>query len=322
MSKFQVRKKLRKACSKAKYVALGTVGIGQTSFSQGRSRLGIRKATFGLATVTLLGIATAQAADAAAVRAGFDASTLPRNDDDSTGLVNTGFTTNFFGVSRDQLFVNNNGNITFDAPQSTYTPFNLTSTGRQIIAPFFADVDTRGAGSREVTYGTGTVDSRNAFGANWVNVGYFPSAANKLNSFQLVLVDRSDTGAGNFDIEFNYDKIQWETGGASGGSNGLGGSSARAGFSNGTGAPGTSFELAGSAVNGAFLDGGPNSLIANRLNSNVDGRYIFAARNGNIEQPSNPVPEPLTILGSLAAGSIGAALRRKYNQQQKETAKV
>ncbi|NJM69889.1 MAG: PEP-CTERM sorting domain-containing protein [Scytonema sp. RU_4_4] len=40
-------------------------------------------------------------------------------------------------------------------------------------------------------------------------------------------------------------------------------------------------------------------------------------------QPSNPVPEPLTILGSLAAGSFGVALRRKYNkQQQKETAEV
>ncbi|NJR74693.1 MAG: PEP-CTERM sorting domain-containing protein [Scytonema sp. CRU_2_7] len=35
-------------------------------------------------------------------------------------------------------------------------------------------------------------------------------------------------------------------------------------------------------------------------------------------QPSNPVPEPLTILGSLAAGSFGVALRRKYNKQQQK----
>ncbi|MBW4591465.1 MAG: PEP-CTERM sorting domain-containing protein [Brasilonema angustatum HA4187-MV1] len=44
---------------------------------------------------------------------------------------------------------------------------------------------------------------------------------------------------------------------------------------------------------------------------------------GPAVQPSNPVPEPITILGSLAAGSFGVALRRKYNkQEQKETAKV
>jgi hypothetical protein len=37
---------------------------------------------------------------------------------------------------------------------------------------------------------------------------------------------------------------------------------------------------------------------------------------------SQPVPEPFTILGSLTAGGIGVALRRKRQQQQKETAKV
>ncbi|BAZ27071.1 hypothetical protein NIES4073_79870 [Kalymmatonema gypsitolerans NIES-4073] len=46
-------------------------------------------------------------------------------------------------------------------------------------------------------------------------------------------------------------------------------------------------------------------------------RAQFVSANG-----SEPVPEPLTILGSLAAGGIGAALRRKYKQQQKDTAKV
>lgn len=37
---------------------------------------------------------------------------------------------------------------------------------------------------------------------------------------------------------------------------------------------------------------------------------------------SQPVPEPLTILGSLAASGFGVGLRRKYKQQQKDTAKV
>ena len=63
-----------------------------------------------------------------------------------------------------------------------------------------------------------------AFCVNWVNVGYFSQHVDKLNSFQLLLIDQ---GSGNFDIEFNYDKVNWETGDASGGSNGFGGSLGR-----------------------------------------------------------------------------------------------
>ena len=36
-------------------------------------------------------------------------------------------------------------------------------------------------------------------------------------------------------MEFNYDQILWETGSASGGTNGFGGYPARAGYSNGSG---------------------------------------------------------------------------------------
>lgn len=237
-----------------------------------------------LATVSMIAMmAGISAAEAQAIRAGFDTSTLAPNDDGSTGAVDIGFNVNFFGVNASQLFVNNNGNVTLDSALSTFTPFDLTSTGRQIIAPFFADVDTGDAGS-PVTYGQGTVGANNAFGVNWVDVDYFNSsvAHTNRNSFQLVLIDQ---GGGDFIIEFNYDQIQWEAGAASGGdANGLGGSSARAGFSNGTGAPGTFFELPGSAVNGAFLDSGPagTALVLNSLDSTVLGRYIFLSVGGGI----------------------------------------
>lgn len=264
----------------------------------------------------------AQTSEAVPIRAGFNANTLAANDDLSVGPVAMGFSANFFGAVNSSVFVNNNGNLTFGSSLSTFTPFDLTSTASLIIAPFFADVDTNDAGS-PVTYGTGTVGGQAAFGANYVDVDYFNSSTSHTNrnSFQVVLVDRSDIAAGDFDIEFNYEQIQWETGTASGGdANGLGGNSARVGFSNGTGAPGTFFELAGSAVNGAFLDGGPagTNLIGNELNSanaidsggsTTIGRYVWRARNGTVQTPDN-VPEPSAI-ALFGIGLVGLGLVRR-----------
>ncbi|HYE87777.1 MAG TPA: nidogen-like domain-containing protein [Vicinamibacterales bacterium] len=229
---------------------------------------------------------------AAAILQGFNANTLPRNDDGSSGQVPLGFEVNLFGSRFSNVYVNSNGNITFDAPLPTYTPFNLLQTDRLIIAPFFADVDTRAAGD-PVSYGTGRVDGRPAFGVNWINVDYFSSTPNHTNrnSFQLILVSRADRAPGDFDIIFNYDRIEWEAGIASGAdANGRGGSSARAGYAIGRGAPGSAFELAGSAINGAFLDGGANALVRNSRNSNVPGRYVFEIRGQASSQISTLTP--------------------------------
>jgi hypothetical protein len=233
-----------------------------------------------------LAAAAPAAADAQAFRrgggaAGFTSNTLDRNDDESTGPVNIGFTVNFGSQSWGQLFVNNNGNVTFGSPLSTFTPSALNApTARPIIAAFFADVDTRNPASAVTQYGMGTVDGRAAFGVNWDGVGYYNSQADKLNIFQLILIDRNDTGAGNFDIEFNYDRILWETGSASGGINGFGGTSAAVGYSQGSGTPGTFAQLPGSLVNGALIDNGPNALVAGSLGSNVLGRYVLNVRGG------------------------------------------
>ncbi len=232
-------------------------------------------------------------AQGGAIRPGFNANVLPANDDASTDLVPLGFTINFFGVNYTHLYINNNGNVTFDEALAEYTPFNLTTTGRVIMAPFFADVDTTGTGSGEVTYGPGTVNGRPAFGVNWINVGYFDANTDKLNSFQLVIIDRSDIAPGDFDLEFNYDKIQWETGDLNGGTNGLGGNSARVGYSNGTGQPGTFFEMPGSGVPGSFLDSNTaTGLIHNSMNSTQPGRYVFHVRSGLVEPTPTPTSTP------------------------------
>ena len=237
------------------------------------------------------------------------AHTLAANDDGSTDAVNLNIGgeggINFFGQSFAQIYVNNNGNLTFGSNFGTYTPNGLAEgVELPIIAPFFADVDTNpedvGGNSGLVMYGNAVINNVNAFVANYVNVCYF-AACDKHNSFQVVLYDRSDTGAGNFDIEFNYDQVQWETGDDSGGTDGLGGTSVAIGYSNGlSGNANVYYQLPGSLVPGSLIDGGPDALISNS-NVGVPGRYVFTVRNGVV----NPGLR-ITSGAPPASGTVGS----------------
>jgi hypothetical protein len=214
------------------------------------------------------------------------AQTLQANDDDSSAPIALPFQMNFFGVQRGAVYVNNNGNVTFDSPLSEYTPFNLAADTPAIIAPFFADVDTRGTGSGLVTWSAPdapmTYAGRPAFCANWIDVGYYGRRVDKTNSFQLILVDRSDVAPGDFDIVYNYDRIAWETGDASSGSNGYGGSSAGAGYSAGTGNVAQFYNIPGTLVNGAFLDTNTETGLTRTSRGTLQrGRQIFEVRNGS-----------------------------------------
>src|SRR5438105_4110799 len=107
---------------------------------------------------------------ARALPAGFNQTQLPANDDGSSSdylngaAITLPFSINFFGTTYTSVYVNNNGNLTFTGPLSTYTPFGLSGGATPIIAPFFADVDTEGVGSGLTAYGAGTYQGRQAFG--------------------------------------------------------------------------------------------------------------------------------------------------------------
>lgn len=273
-----------------------------------------------LLNIKLLG-GVALAICAAASQAGaihdaalFTGNSLAANDDGSTGAVNLGFTAKINATNFTQTFVNNNGNITFNNPLGTFTPSAISSGAfGPIIAPFFADVDTRAVGSGLVTYGSVALGGHTVFGVDYISVGVF-AALPIFNSFQLLLTERADTGAGNFDIQFNYDRIVWESGQASGSNTlGLGGTSALAGYW--TSAT-SNFTLPGSLVNGALLDTGPagTSLIHNSLNSSILGQYNFQVRNGAVVViPPTGVPEP-TSIALLGLALLGlTVIRRKSN---------
>jgi uncharacterized repeat protein (TIGR01451 family) len=258
---------------------------------------------------------------------GFTANVLAPNDDSSSDEVPLPFSINFFGTTFNSLFVNNNGNVTFTEQLSDFTPTGLTTNNGNIpiIAAYWADVDTTGAvpdqeadagspPSAIVSYGVDTVNGHMAFGVDYENVGYYSAHTDKLNSFQLILIDRSDTGVnGAFDIEFNYDKIQWEVGDASGGQDGLCGTlpadvctPAAVGYSNGTGDTGTNFQLPGSFVNGALLDNGPAATALIHQPGAVPGRATFQVRNGTVQSAD------LALTMTQAAPTVPAGSQQTY----------
>jgi lysophospholipase L1-like esterase len=204
---------------------------------------------------------------------GFDQQVLPANDDGSTGLVQLPFVANFYGTYYEALYINNNGNLTFSQPLSQYTPQSLNQLGIPMIAPFWSDVDTRVG--NQVTYGYQKINGHWALGVDYINVGCYYENDTVTDTFQVVLIDRSDIGPGDWQIDYNYGPLTWDSGQASGG-NGqcLGGSAARAGYTSGAG---ESCELPGSGVDGGLLNTNTISgLDYHSFNSNnIDGRYIF-----------------------------------------------
>ena len=53
---------------------------------------------------------------------------------------------NFFGTEYTSLYVNSNGLITFDSPETSYTPSGISGLGEPAIAPFWSDVDVSKGG--------------------------------------------------------------------------------------------------------------------------------------------------------------------------------
>ena len=155
---------------------------------------------------------------------------MPPNDDQSSAEIQLPFSYNLYGQLFNSVYINNNGNVSFDDPYFTFSSDPFPSAGFVMVAPFWADVHTTGAG--QVWYKV----TPTALYVNWVGVGYFLSHTDKLNTFQLIITDGNDPVIGfGKNTSFCYRDMQWSTGVASGGSNGFGGTPATVGANLGNG---------------------------------------------------------------------------------------
>jgi VCBS repeat-containing protein len=230
---------------------------------------------------------------------GFGTQYLGANDDGSTAAINITAVfgaagLDFFGHTYTSLYINNNGNITFGSASIAYTPSVINGgINNPIIAPFWADVDTRVGAAIPTPGGTSTgsnlvwynLDSANhVLTVTWDDVGYYSNHTSPANAFQLQLIGLGD---GNFDIVFRYENIDWTTGDASGGNGGLNGSVARAGYSAGDSDAQHYYELPQSADQSAML-----ALDTTTGNSGISGVDLFQVLSGDV------------TMGSTANGQI------------------
>ena len=209
---------------------------------------------------------------------GFGEQLFFRNDDSSLGPIDITSVfgaagLDFFGTAYTSLFLNNNGNITFNTAFGGYTPSSISAgIGNPLIAAFWTDIDTRNAAGQTSPGGTsqGTnqvyydLDAANGvLTFTWDDVGEYYNGTTP-NAFQIQLISRGD---GDFDIIYRYEDINW-------------GANARAGYNSGTG---TSFEFASSGTSG-MLD------LENTLgNTGIAGVYVFNVRDGVVSPDNNDV---------------------------------
>lgn len=221
---------------------------------------------------------------------GFGEQEVARSDDSSVQLslgAVFGGGLNYFGTryAADQLWLNTNGTVTFGARLSAYPTATNSALNRDMIAPFWADVDTRldGEGDEsggiwvDVDAGAGVVT------LTWEAVGVYRRRADTPNTFQLQLFER---GHGNFDIVFRYDTIGWTIG------TGEGDVGARAGFYGVGAAP-----LLIEARDGYDVLG---DLAQRPGPSGVRGLWVYEMRSGAV---TNVVPAGQQISGS-ATGDV------------------
>ncbi len=178
-----------------------------------------------------------------------------RNDDWSTDTIGLPFIFCLYGDTVREVFINNNGNVSIGSPYSTFTALSFPDSTYSMVAPFWADVDTRDALLSGIVYYKLGPDY---LIVQWDHVGYFNTHADKTNTFQLIMTDgHSNMLPEDKNVGFCYQTMEWSTGDASGGTGGFGGTPATVGVNYGDG---INYLQIGLYDNGSFTYDGPFGL--------------------------------------------------------------
>ena len=227
---------------------------------------------------------------------GYGPNNLAANDDGSSAAIDltSAFPggVSFFGGPYTQFWVNNNGNITFNDALYDFTPASFPIASQPMIAPYWGDVDTRGGGAPN-NNGVFWALEPGRLEVAWHNVGYYSSHDDKKMDFQMILTNALGCGLGDFDVEFRYNRCEWTTGDASGGSGGLGGTPAQAGFDAGNL---TDYVAIPGSLTMAILD------LCTTSNVGEPGIWRFSVRGGMVSCPGTGEPCDTGAVGRCGIG--------------------
>ncbi len=212
-----------------------------------------------------------------------------RNDDGSKSIA-LPFDFCFYGIAYDSVYINNNGNISLGASYGTFSSSSFPSSQYYMIAPFWADADTRNLLSGLVYYKL----TPTALIVRWNEIGYYSFMADKTNDFQLIITDGNNPILpGGNNIGFAYGDMQWTTGSASGGNNGFGGTPATVGINKGNGVD--FVQIGRFSLPSAVYDG---PALSNDGINWLDGKsFFFDGCAGNVS--SSPVISYSTICDTV-----------------------
>ncbi len=135
----------------------------------------------------------------------------------------------FYGQSFNQVWMNNNGNISFNNGLSSFTSSAFPSVGNTMIAAFWADFYLTSGGTMHATI------TPTAAIFNWVNMGYYANQNDKINTCQIVITNGLDPLVLEGNAAIHFADMQWTTGSASFGVAGFSGEPATVGANSGNG---------------------------------------------------------------------------------------